>query len=71
MHVYELYRHWCSKTGVMPFGSRQFGVEIRRKFGDIKVREMQSGVRRSVYKGLRIGTEYIFDRKTDEGFLFT
>jgi hypothetical protein len=55
----------------MPFGSRQFGVEIRRKFGDIKVREMQSGVRRSVYKGLRIGTEYIFDRKTDEGFLFT
>jgi P4 family phage/plasmid primase-like protien len=71
MHVYELYRHWCAKTGAMPFGSRQFGVEIRRKFGDIKVREMQSGVRRSVYKGLRIGTEYIFDRKTDEGFLFT
>ena len=66
-HLYELYKHWCQKTGCKPLGNRQFGKEMRRKFPSIERVRMRDG--RSLvwkYRNAQFLTDEIFDRSTDK-----
>lgn len=64
MHLYDLYCHWCTKQGQKPPGNRNFGVEVKRKYGDIRRRE-RSGERRWYYAGIKITVETIEGRRAE------
>jgi len=63
---YELYKYWCEKMGYRPMSVKSMGVEVRRKFGEIKFRD-GFGNREWNYRGLKFSTEEILGKKTEDG----
>lgn len=63
---YELYKYWCEKMGYRPMSVKSMGVEVRRKFGDVRFRH-GFGNREWNYRGLKFSTEEILGKKTEDG----
>jgi putative DNA primase/helicase len=48
--LYEKYRAWCTVEGVKAISKNNLGIQVKRKFGDLKVRRRNSGERYSFYR---------------------
>lgn len=57
--LYEKYKTWCTEEGVKPLSKNNLGIQVKRRFGDLKDRRKNSFERYSVYRLLRF-------KKTDE-----
>lgn len=63
-HMYEIYRHWCDKVNCRSMSLRNFGVEVKRKFGDRKRRSSTNADRDWYYDGLVWKETQVFDKDT-------
>lgn len=67
--VYELYEHWCRKTGHKPLGANQLGKEIARIFPDSKrTRTREGNILQWEYKKIKFSTGEIYGMGTEENF---
>jgi P4 family phage/plasmid primase-like protien len=64
-HVFDLYQHWCAKSNCRPMSLRNFGAEVKRKYGDIRKRDTQRE-RDYYYYGIGFSSSEIFGRETQE-----
>ncbi|XZE20875.1 phage/plasmid primase, P4 family [Pirellulaceae bacterium SH449] len=64
-HLFGLYQHWCASNNYRPMSLRNFGVEMKRKYGEVKEREGGSK-REYFYRNLNFTTTEIAGRETDE-----
>jgi P4 family phage/plasmid primase-like protien len=64
-HLFGLYQHWCASNNYRPMSLRNFGVEMKRKYGEVKEREGGSK-REYFYRNLVFTTTEIAGRETDE-----
>jgi putative DNA primase/helicase len=64
-HLFDLYQHWCVKSNYRSMSLRNFGAEVKRKYGDIRDRE-PSGRRDYYYYGIGFTSLEIHGRETHE-----
>jgi P4 family phage/plasmid primase-like protien len=70
-HVFSVYQHWCNKVNGRSMSLKNFGAEVKRKYGDIKVRSSTSGDRDYCYRGLSFSVSEVFGMPTrDEKYGF-
>lgn len=72
--LYKCYGEWCKENGLRPFGERQFGKEVQRKFpaaGKKRMRETDSfsgkAIRHYVYENIEIASAKIGNFSTEDG----
>ncbi len=65
-HFYSLYAHWCRSNGNHPLSSRSLGQEVRKKYGDVKIRS-SLGNRDYFYDRLGFKVDKIHGNETQDG----
>lgn len=67
IRLYELYQHFCKKTGnKYPLNQRAFGRELRKRFPTVVDSKMSIGnVRETAYAGIRFSTDMIMNMSVD------
>ncbi len=53
LDLYKHYRQYCLENGLNPINNSNFGKEVTKKYGDIKIRS-STGNRPYIYKGLKL-----------------
>ena len=66
-HLFDCYQHWCAKVNCRPMSLRNFGVEVKRRFGDRKTRSTTNTDRDWYYDGLTFTTSEICGKETADG----
>lgn len=68
IRLYELYEHFCKKTGhKYPLAQRQFGREVKKRFPDAIDTKMTVGnLRENAYGGIRFSTDMILSMAVEK-----
>ena len=68
IRLYELYQHFCNKTGhKMQLASRAFGREVKKVFPDTEDAKISIGnTRENAYEGISFKTESVFSEPVDK-----
>jgi P4 family phage/plasmid primase-like protien len=64
-HLFDLYQHWCDKGNYRSMSLRNFGAEVKRKYGEIRKRD-PGGARDYYYYGIGFSSLEIHGRETHE-----
>jgi putative DNA primase/helicase len=65
-HMFELYQHWCCQVNCRPMSLRNFGVEVKRKYGDRRTRTSSNNDRHWYYEGLTFTTSDVYGKEVTD-----
>jgi P4 family phage/plasmid primase-like protien len=69
IRLYELYQHFCQKTGHKhPLAQRAFGREVRKRFQGLRDIKVSIGSQReNGYEGIRFASDHVFNLPVENG----
>lgn len=69
IRLYELYQHFCQKTGHKhPLAQRAFGREVRKRFPELREVKVSIGSQReNGYEGIRFASDHVFNLPVETG----